>query len=538
MPTRQKNPGNWKKLTRRDFLCWSGCGMAGMALAGIPDWGHGAESKPKYGGILRVGFRYAARGLDVHRNQESSDYFNFCLMYEGLTEQGKLPQLEIHPMLAKSWEISKDGREYTFPLREGVKFHHGKELDSADIKYSIERVLDPKTRSPRAFAFRWIDSVQVIDKHHLKIKLKEPFAPFLASLTAANCAVIPAGSEPTATKPAPGTGPFILKTFIPTDLFEVSRFDQYWKTDEKTGDRLPYLAGIIMKKIPDENVRWTALRAGDIDFVDVPPLNIVAKAILEKPVPGIVVDYDTPGNAWIWFNTTNPPFSHKKVRQAIAYTLDKKKILEAVYWGLGEIENHQPFSRLSRFYIPVEDREVNLAKAKELLSEAGYPNGFKAEVLTFYTPYDVAGAQAAIGQLKQIGIEMTIKVVDRAAFSPLMQKGDYTISYRGDSERFDWDDAFYMYFHSSEIGKNNWPRYSNKELDGLLEEGRRTLRHEDRAKIYRKVVEILREDLPVHYINKSVIGYAYREYLKGFRKGFASRFAWYEGGAKYFWLDK
>ena len=120
-------------LTRREFLQAGAVGMAGVTLAGLPGLAYGAK-KPKYGGRLRVGFRFGSTGLDAHRNQDFADYLNYCLIYGALTEQGKLPHVEIHPMLAKSWEISKDGREYTFPLLEGVKFHHGKELDSQDVK--------------------------------------------------------------------------------------------------------------------------------------------------------------------------------------------------------------------------------------------------------------------------------------------------------------------------------------------------------------------------------------------------------------------
>jgi peptide/nickel transport system substrate-binding protein len=95
-----------------------------------------------------------------------------------------------------------------------------------------------------------------------------------------------------------------------------------------------------------------------------------------------------------------------------------------------------------------------------------------------------------------------------------------------------------MYFHSGEIGKNNWSRYSNKELDALLEKGRTTWKMEDRPPIYRKVIDILMEDLPGLYLHKSVVGVAFRDYVKGFRKGFSTRFAWHGGGIKYWWLDK
>jgi len=524
-------------LTRREFLQAGAVGMAGATLAGLPGLAYGAK-KPKYGGRLRVGFRFGSTGLDAHRNQDFADYLNYCLIYGALTEQGKLPHVEIHPMLAKSWEISKDGREYTFPLLEGVKFHHGKELDSQDVKYSIERVINPATRSPRAFAFRWIDSVQVIDKYHLKIKLKEPFAPFLNSLTVATCPVIPAGWEPAATKPAPGTGAFVFKSFVPNETTEFTRFNQYWETDETTGDRLPYLDSIYLQKIVDDNVRLTGLRAGDLDIASGPPLNIAAKAILEKPISGIFMDYESVGNNWIFFNVTKPPFDNKKVRQAVAYALDKKEILKAVFWGLGDIVNNQPFLNLSRFYIPVQEREVNLDKARQLLAEAGYPNGFKTEFLGFSLNYDVAGAEVVSGQLKNIGIDATIKVIDRAPYYSMMRRGDYSISFRGADERYDWDDAYYMFFHSSEIGKNNFSRYNNKTLDDLLEKGRTTWKWEERIPIYKKVVEHLWEELPVLFLYKPAVGYALQEYVKGFRKGFSTRYAWYRGGAKYWWIDK
>ena len=136
--------------------------MAGMTLAGIPALVHGAEKKPKYGGRLRIGERYGSTGLDAHRNQYINDSLNYCFMYNALTIMGEMPGVKMHPDLARSWEISKDGREYIFLLREGIKFHHGKELDGADVKYSLERVMNPAIRSPKASSFRWIGSINVV----------------------------------------------------------------------------------------------------------------------------------------------------------------------------------------------------------------------------------------------------------------------------------------------------------------------------------------------------------------------------------------
>jgi peptide/nickel transport system substrate-binding protein len=190
-----KREESFCSLTRREFLTLAGAGVAGVTLAGLPGTAQGAEGKPKRGGHLRIGERFASPGLDCHRNQEFMDYQNYYLMYNGLTDVGQLPQVNIYPDLAQSWEVSKDGREYTFALREGVKFHHGKELDSGDVKYTFERIMDPATRSPRAFAYRFIDSVNTVDKYHVKIRLKEPYGPFLTTLTIRNCPIIPQDSK-------------------------------------------------------------------------------------------------------------------------------------------------------------------------------------------------------------------------------------------------------------------------------------------------------------------------------------------------------
>ncbi len=526
-------------MTRRDFLYLSGVGLAGLTLAGTPEGAYGQQKKPKYGGMLRAAERFGSTGLDAHKNQWFIDSQNYVLMYNGLTIMGPLPQVRIYPDRAKAWESSPDGREYTFPLREGVKFHHGKELDSGDVKYSIERVMNPATRSPRAFAYHWIDSVDIIDKYHLKIKLKELFGPLLTTLSIQNCPIIPAGCEPTGMKPAPGTGPFVFKSFVPNETTEFTRFDKYWEVDEKTGDRLPYLDSIYVKKIVDPTVRWTALRAGDLDYIQDPPKNVVIEAI-KNPVPGVVVVMTQHvGNQWVYFNVSKPPFDNKKVRQAFAYAIDKNEIIKGAHWGLAEPVNNQPFLNRSRMYIPVKDREVDLIKAKQLLAEAGYPDGFKIEFFQFSgTTYDLDACQVIIGQLKKIGIEGTMKVVDRAPYWENMRKGNYQISVRGDSERLDPDDAYYLYLHSGEIDKNNWSRYNNKEVDALLEKGRMTWKWEDRVPIYKQVVEIIKEDLPIYYLAKSIIAISYRDYVKGHGGGASTWFGYYGGGMKKVWLDK
>ncbi len=130
------------------------------------------------------------------------------------------------------------------------------------------------------------------------------------------------------------------------------------------------------------------------------------------------------------------------------------------YWGLGQVLHNQPFPDNSRFYIPIQMRDQNLDKARQLLAEAGYPNGFKCELFEFnFTSY-LSRAPVTLDQLRKIGIEGTIKIVDRAPYFRALRTGDYGVSVGGISERMDWDDPYYMYFHSSEIGKTNLMRYN------------------------------------------------------------------------------
>jgi len=203
-----------------------------------------------------------------------------------------------------------------------------------------------------------------------------------------------------------------------------------------------------------------------------------------------------------------------------------------------QFHNNQPFAENSRFYIPVQEREQNMAKAKQLLAEAGYPNGLKIELHQFQLTAQLAIAQVLLDQLRRVGIEGTMKIVDRAPYFKMMRNGDYTISCGSISARMDWDDAYYTAFHSSEIGKNNWTRYNHPEIDKRVTQGRTTWEMEERRQLCRKVVDILWEDLPAIYTLDSVIGYGFRNNLKGFVKGFGTRTSFAGGGIEYWWIGK
>ena len=220
------------------------------------------------------------------------------------------------------------------------------------------------------------------------------------------------------------------------------------------------------------------------------------------------------------------------MRQAIAYAIDKNELVKLPFGGWAVPLNNQPFLTGSRMYIPVKDREQDFTKAKQLLAEAGYPNGFKLEFTQYSHPSTLHVCDVLIGQLKKMGIDGTIHIADRAPHFTRLRKGEYAISVMNENMRLDPDDAFYLYLHSGEIGKNNWSRYSNKELDQLLEKGRTTWKWEERVPFYQKAVEIIKEDLPVLFLLRFVTPLAYREYVKGFEAGAGTWFGYYGGGMK------
>jgi peptide/nickel transport system substrate-binding protein len=222
----------------------------------------------------------------------------------------------------------------------------------------------------------------------------------------------------------------------------------------------------------------------------------------------------------------------------VAYAVNKQEVIKAAYWGLGETCNNQPFLNRSRMYIPVKDREVSFAKARQLLAEAGYPNGFKTEMATHTESAVVDACNIIAGHLRNIGIEATIRTMDTVTWYTTLKKGDYSISTGSDSERLDPDDSYFNRFHSSEIGANNISRYSSKEMDHFLEHGRTDWRWKDRMASYKKVVEQNAEDLAILYISKSIQPIAYRDYVKGHGAGMSTWFSYYRGGLKKVWLDK
>ncbi len=490
----------------------------------------GAEA-PKPGGKLVLGMRMDAVGMDPHKNQFSEQFKRFSFLYNGLLDVDKKGQLV--PSLATSWKYSADQKELTLKLRPGVKFHNGKEMKAEDVKYSLDRVRDKKTASPLIRDFSSVQDVQVVDPLTVKIALKDVYSPFLSKLTLYYCSIIPVGTEAKEGTPPPGTGPFQFVEHKMNDFMKIKKFPGYWEKG------MPYVDEIIFKPIVEDTVRYTALRTGEIQWANTIPFTDVERALKSPPKDVVVQEGPTQSVFYFILNCKRPPFDNVKVRQAVALALDKNELLAGAVWGRGEVTD-QAFGRAHSYHLAVKPQVRDLNKAKALLKEAGFPNGFKT-TFPALTAHSLLLEMAKIGQaqLKKIGIEAELQLVDGAAFNQqVLTKKEFGITTMGDAgeTRNDFDDAYYRSFFST--SPYNFAQYANSSVDAWLQEGRRTFDLEKRKKLYTQVVDQVNQDAPLIYAMIRTIPYGWRTSLKGWEPNSTSALCYTGGGFARAWVER
>jgi peptide/nickel transport system substrate-binding protein len=360
------------------------------------------QAGDQYGGTLRAAFQNEWAGLDPHVVSSYSSYQVLNNVLEGLTTYDD--DLNLQPHLAESWEQSEDGLTWTFRLREGVMFHNGREMTAEDVKWSFERLIDPATGAGNAGRVGPPETeIEVIDDNTVAITHPEPFGIFPQSLGFDKSTGIVAmeSLEDDGTISIPiGTGPFEIAEVEGTTRLVLEKHDDYWQ------EEYPYLDEIIIEPIPDDTVRETALLGGEVDWVlSIAPQNF--ESLQENP--DVVVDtapqlsYD-----YIGINVTREPFDDVLVRQAIALAIDRQTLCEAGYFGLCE-PVQGPVGSGSPWNFDYQPYDQDIERARELLAEAGYPDGFEMELLpTTQYGETVRAAQVLQQQLAEIGIEASI----------------------------------------------------------------------------------------------------------------------------------
>jgi peptide/nickel transport system substrate-binding protein len=484
-----------------------------------------ADGRPAYGGSIVIANDKNFQGLNplTINIRRANNYALFDLILEGLVGTDKNDN--IIPCLAESWEVSKDGTQYTFHLRRGVKFHHGRDFTSDDVKWTFNQMQDPKTRNPQRATLSILRSVEPTGPYEVALRLSRPFVPFLEKLTANYSPILPKDSLPSLASHPVGTGPFAFVSAPNASEVRLPRFQGYWQKG------LPYLDEVIYQPVVEETTRMVALRSDQVQLATYLPIQSADRLIKEKDQT-IKFHFQKIGLKWILLNNRRAPFNNKLVRQALAYAINKKETLDVVALGHGEVTN-QRYPKGHKWWVDVPDRTQDLEKAKSLLREAGQPRGLRLDVFTHSG--DLDETVIVQSQLKKAGIEMEIKLVDYVQHTQLREKGNYDLALSGGGMYLDPDGFYKSRFHSEE----NWDvGYNNPTVDRLLIEAQVVQDAKMRKELYRKVVEIIQEEVPVIFIGLTPVVKGVRTSLKGYEPAFSGSFNYTTGGISRAWIER
>jgi peptide/nickel transport system substrate-binding protein len=456
-----------------------------------------AEAQVK-GGTLRVGLESDFTTLDPHFYTTPSELAVFRAVFNSLV--GFDPSLRIVPELAEAWTWDSE-TSLTLRLRRGVKFHDGTDFDAEVVRFNIERLRDPATKSRLAAEVSEVQAVEVIDSHTVRFLLKYPSAGFLATLgQAAGIMLSPTAVTQTGkdfARAPVGTGPFRFVEWLKDDRLTVERFPGYWEAGR------PYLDRIVFRPFPDANARVLNLRSGVLDFAD---------KIEPKDVAGLRARRDiryveSPGLNYIMIriNMGKPPFDSPAVRQALAYAIDREALVKGLFFGTVSVAAG-PISPASWAFSPgVKGYPRDVSKARALLEGAGKA-GVKGELQVLPTPLFQQLAQAIQAQAAEAGIELTLLTLDIGKLMQNSLSGAYEAMLSFRTGREDPDGSTFRDFHST--GPFNRMNYKNPKVDELLVRARMTSVMEERRALYTEIQQLVIADAPMIFLSTMPTGQA------------------------------
>jgi peptide/nickel transport system substrate-binding protein len=469
------------------------------------------ETNGNEGGELVIAVLSDATQLDPHKGTDipSANVYHGKI-YEGLVSQDQ--NMEVQPALATEWE-KLDELTWEFKLREGVKFHDGTDFNAEAVKRTIERVLDPEVASPRKKLFEMISEITIVDDHTIQFKTEYPFAPLLANLAHYAGGIISPkaideqgdqlGQHPS------GTGPFKFDSWTPGAEVRLVKNNDYWGGKVKVDS-------VVFKVIPEDATRIAMVETGEAHLAEPVPVTEVER--IEGSSTMKLNRSDGLGIDYIGFNVNKKPFDNVKVRQAINLAIDTDLILKGVYNNVGTkatapmgpgVWGHNP---------DLEGWGYDVEKAKELLKEAGYADGFETTIWTNDNKERMDVAEVVQSQLKGVGIVAEIKVVEWGAYLEATANGDHDMFILGWSNMTgDADYNQYFLFHSDAQGAvGNRSFYSNPRVDELIDLGRQETDPAKRHELYKEAQAIEMEDAPMVLLRNTEYLVAVGESVEGF----------------------
>ena len=450
-----------------------------FALALIYPAGWAAAAAPQKGGSLIIAVGDEPPGLDPTASASAAiDRVVYANIMEGLVKVDRNGQFV--PGLAASWDVSSDGKVYTFHLRKGVSFHNGEPFNAQVAKWNIERATTEGTKNAHPEFFRVIANIETPDSNTLKLTLKDVDALFIVHLAEGDGVMLPMkGYENMAAAPV-GTGPFKFSKWSRGDSVEMVRNDKYWNP------RLPYLDKVTYRFIKDPSAQVAALKAGDIDIIGWLLAPELAPAISKDKRFKVLAGAST-SEVIMSTNNKAKPFDNKLVRQAVAYAIDRDAVSELVISGYGtKIGSHWP--PVTPYYKDMTGRfPYDPAKAKKLLAQAGYPNGFEANIkLPVIYPYAQRAGEVIADMLGQVGIKLEIEVVEWGVWlDRVFKQKDFQLSMIGHAEA--WDIGIYA-------NPNYYFQYDSQEFRDAYDKALKAPNEAEKAKWFGRCQEIVAED--------------------------------------------
>jgi dipeptide transport system substrate-binding protein len=454
----------------------------------------------------------------------------------------ELGTTNIIPALAESWTVAPDGKTYTFKLRKGVRFHSNanfkptRNLDADDVLFSWYRMADDnhpfhKFTAGQTFAYfddmgmkNIVDKVEKLDDYTVRFSLKRPEAPFLADMAMDFASILSkeyfeamrAKGTPNAADVYPiGTGPFEYVSYQKDATIRYKAFDAYWKGR-------PKIDSLIYSITRDATARYAKLETGECQVMAFPkPADLDAM----RKEPRLVIQQKEGLNiGYIAFNVERKPFDNKLVRQALNYATNKAAILKAVYQGNGQVAKNPIPPILWGYNDAVQDYAYDPAKARQLLAQAGYANGFEVDLwyLPVTRPYNPDGkrmAELIQADWEKVGVRAKLVTYEWAEYRKRSKSGEQTVMMFGWSGDNGDPDNFFVPLLGCEAvkGGGNVSRWCNKPFEDLIIKAAQTPRQADRAKLYEEAQVIVKEEAPWITIAHSVRFDALRKEVRGYR---------------------
>lgn len=438
--------------------------------------------------------------------------------YQGLFGFDK--DMKLVNVLADSYEVSPDGLTYIIKLHPGVKFHDGSDFNAEAVKVNLDRASNPENHLKRYNLFRMIDKTEVVAPDTVKIVLKAPFAAFINNLAHPAAVMI----SPAALKQygkeigfhPVGTGPYRFETWNQTDFVKVKKFDGYWQAG------LPKLDTITWRPVVDNNTRAAMLQTGEATFAF--PIPYEQASVLEKNAQLDLVAAPSILQRYISMNVTQKPFDNLKVRQALNYAINKEALIKVAFSGYA-VPAEGPVPPAIDFAARYQPWPYDPAKARELLKEAGYPNGFTT---TLWSSHNHSTAQKVLQfaqqQLAQVGVKVTVTAMDagqRAAQveSVGVKETGVRMFYTGWSAstgEADWALSPLFSTQAAPPKQFNTAFYSNPQVDQDLAAALATTDRAKRQALYQQVQDRIWADAPWIFLVTERLLSANNKQLSGF----------------------